>query len=57
LARFLGLKVLAFSVITNYAAGLSGGEISHEETKAVAPQGGAKLRRILTRMLADAAKA
>jgi purine-nucleoside phosphorylase len=52
LARFLGLKVLAFSVITNYAAGLTGAEISHEETKAVAPQGGAKLRRILTRMIA-----
>ena len=55
LARFLGLRVLAFSVITNYAAGLTGAELSHEETKAVAPQGGAKLRRILTRMLADGA--
>jgi len=51
LARFLGLKVLAFSVITNYAAGLTQAELSHEETKAVAPLGGAKLQRILTRML------
>lgn len=53
LARFLGLRVVAFSVITNFAAGMSGAEPSHEETKAVAPEGGAKLGRILTRMLAD----
>ena len=51
LARFLGLRVLAFSVITNFAAGMTGAELSHDETKAVAPEGGAKLRRILTRLL------
>jgi purine-nucleoside phosphorylase len=51
LARFLGMRVLAFSVITNLAAGMSGAELSHEETKAVAPEGGAKLRRILTQLL------
>jgi purine-nucleoside phosphorylase len=56
LARFLGLRVLAFSVVTNYAAGMTGAELSHEETKAVAPQGGAKLRRIIRRLLADAAR-
>jgi purine-nucleoside phosphorylase len=50
LARFLGLKVLAFSVITNFAAGMTGRELSHEETKAVAPEGGAKLRRLLFRL-------
>ena len=43
LARFLGLRVLAFSVITNYGAGMTGAELSHEETKEVAPRGGAKL--------------
>jgi purine-nucleoside phosphorylase len=53
LARFLGMRVLAFSVITNYAAGMTGAELSHQETKDVAPQGGEKLKRILTRMLAD----
>ncbi len=53
LARFLGMRVLAFSVITNYAAGMTGQELSHQETKDVAPQGGAKLKRILARMLAD----
>jgi purine-nucleoside phosphorylase len=47
LARFLGLRVAACSVITNLAAGLSGTEISHEETKAMAPQGGARLAAIL----------
>jgi purine-nucleoside phosphorylase len=51
LARFLGLRVLAFSVITNYAAGMTGAELSHQETKDVAPRGGEKLQRILTRML------
>ena len=55
LARFLGLKVLGFSAITNYAAGMTGGELSHDETKAVAPQAGAKLARILTRFLSDQA--
>jgi len=52
LARFLGLQVIAFSVITNYAAGMTGAELSHQETKDMAPLGGEKLKRILTRMLA-----
>jgi purine-nucleoside phosphorylase len=52
LARFLDMHVLAFSVITNYAAGMTGAELSHQETKDVAPRGGEKLTRILTRMLA-----
>ena len=52
LARFLGLRVLAFSVVTNYAAGITEAELSHEETKAVAPIGGAKLRRILRQIIA-----
>jgi purine-nucleoside phosphorylase len=52
LARFLGLRVLAFSVVTNYAAGMRGGELSHTETKEVAPRGGEKLARVLKRVLA-----
>jgi purine-nucleoside phosphorylase len=52
LARFLGLRVLAFSVITNFASGMTAAELSHEETKAVAPSGGAKLARVFARMLA-----
>ena len=53
LARFLGLRCAAISVITNMASGLSGEAISHEHTKAMAPLGAAKLERILRRFLAD----
>lgn len=51
LARFLGLKVAAMSVITNMAAGMSDEKISHEHTKAMAPIGAAKLERVLRRWL------
>ena len=47
LARFLGLRVAACSVITNLAAGMTGGELSHQETKDMAPLGGARLATIL----------
>ena len=48
LARFLGLRVAAFSCITNLAAGMTGDELSHEETKENAPKAGERLVRILT---------
>ncbi|WP_394691261.1 purine-nucleoside phosphorylase [Hoeflea sp.] len=51
LARFLGMKVAAASVITNYAAGMTGGELSHQETKDMAPIGGKRLAAILTNAL------
>ena len=47
LARFFGLRVAACSVITNLAAGLTGAELSHQETKDMAPVGGARLATIL----------
>ena len=47
LARFLGLRVAACSVITNLAAGMTGAELSHQETKDMAPLGGARLAAIL----------
>lgn len=53
LARFLGLRVAACSVITNLAAGLTGAELSHQETKDMAPLGGARLATVLRRMFAD----
>lgn len=53
LARFLGLKVAAISVITNMAAGMSDEKISHEHTRAMAPLGAAKLERVLRRYLRD----
>lgn len=51
LARFLGLRVAAVSVITNMAAGMSSEAISHDHTKAMAPIGAAKLERVLRRFL------
>jgi len=54
LARFLGLRVAAVSVITNMAAGLSDEAISHEHTKAMAPLGAARLERVLRRFLREA---
>jgi purine-nucleoside phosphorylase len=47
LARFLDMKVAACSVITNYAAGMTGQEISHHETKEMAPLGGKRLAAII----------
>lgn len=51
LARFLGLRCAAMSVITNMGAGLSDESISHEHTKAMAPLGAAKLEKLLRRFL------
>ncbi|MDO5529943.1 MAG: purine-nucleoside phosphorylase [Paracoccus sp. (in: a-proteobacteria)] len=53
LARFLGLRVAAVSVLTNMAAGLSDEAISHDHTKAMAPAGAAKFEKILRRFLRD----
>jgi len=53
LARFFGLKVAACSVITNLAAGMTGAELSHEETKDMAPFGGTRLATVLERAFRD----
>ncbi|PWK70732.1 purine-nucleoside phosphorylase [Aminobacter sp. AP02] len=50
IARFLGLKVLACSVITNLAAGMTGAELSHGETKDMAPIGGGRLATVFRKM-------
>ncbi len=47
LARFLNMKVAACSVVTNYAAGMTGKELSHHETKEMAPLGGKRLAEII----------
>jgi purine-nucleoside phosphorylase len=47
LARFNGLRCVAVSLVTNFAAGLSGGDPSHAETKEVANEGSAKFKRLL----------
>ncbi len=51
LARFLGLKAAAISVITNMAAGLGTENISHAHTKNMAPIGAVKLEKILRRYI------
>lgn len=55
LARFLGLTVAAASVITNYGAGMTGAELSHQETKDMAPIGGQRLSAILTHLIGELA--
>ncbi|MFD0916797.1 purine-nucleoside phosphorylase [Pseudahrensia aquimaris] len=51
LARFFEMEVAAFSVITNFAAGMTGQELGHEETKTMAPKGGLLLTRLLAYVL------
>ncbi|GAB6842210.1 purine-nucleoside phosphorylase [Methylorubrum rhodinum] len=46
LARFLGLEVAAVSAVTNFAAGVSGGDPHHAETRAVAARAGSDLARL-----------
>ena len=47
LARRAGLRCAAVSVVTNYAAGLGGGDPSHEETQAVAAKAADSFKRLL----------
>ncbi|MDD9908265.1 MAG: purine-nucleoside phosphorylase [Ahrensia sp.] len=51
LSRFLGLDVAALSVITNFAAGMTGDELSHQETKDMAPKGGERLAKLIATVL------
>jgi purine-nucleoside phosphorylase len=53
LGRFFGMRIAAVSTITNLAAGMTGAELSHEETKAMAPLGARKLEQVLRRFLRD----
>lgn len=52
LARQAGMKVAAFSIITNLGAGMSDAPLSHEQTMAVAAGAAGELRRLLNRMIA-----
>jgi purine-nucleoside phosphorylase len=47
LARRIGIRVAALSMITNYGAGLFGGAPSHSETKTVAKEAGEKIKALL----------
>lgn len=51
LARQAGMKVVALSVITNMAAGMSNEKLSHEQTLAKAGEGADKVQRLITELL------
>lgn len=51
LGRYHDLRVVALSVITNFAAGIAGGQPSHRETKEKALSGAIALRRLLRTFL------
>jgi purine-nucleoside phosphorylase len=51
IARRLGLRVAAISIITNFGAGFQGGNPTHMETRETAMQGAIALRRLLRTML------
>ena len=47
LARQLDLRVLALSLVTNFATGVKTGDPSHAETKSVAMSGAIAIKRLL----------
>jgi xanthosine phosphorylase len=51
LARHVGLKVVALSLMTNYAAGMSHDKLGHEQTMAVAREAAGKVRGLLLAFL------
>lgn len=51
LARRLGLRVAALSMVTNLAAGFHGAEISHHDTKTVAAKGSDAMIHMITGLL------
>jgi purine-nucleoside phosphorylase len=53
LARYLGLKVVATSTITNLGAGIAGASPSHAETKDMASKVGADLARLMRAFLKE----
>jgi purine-nucleoside phosphorylase len=53
LARRLGMKVAAVSIITNLAAGIKGASPSHEETKREGAKAAMSMQRLLTQFMKD----
>ena len=54
LARRAGLRVAAVSVVTNYAAGLEGGDPSHDETQEYARLAADRFKRLLRAFIREA---
>lgn len=53
LARHLGLRVAAVSIVTNFAAGVAGCAPDHSETKRVAAQGADRMKALIAAFLAQ----
>lgn len=53
-ARAAGIRCLAVSIISNRAAGLGGGRLSHDEVTAVAAEAGSRLGRLMRGVMAGA---
>lgn len=54
MARFLGMRVAAMSIITNYGAGLQEHGLSHDETKSVALTGMDRMKRLVRGFVKEA---
>jgi len=52
IARYFALRCVAVSLVTNFAAGLLGGDPSHRETQEVAALGSQQFRRLLRAFIA-----
>lgn len=52
-ARALGLRVVAFSLITNRASGLAPAPLSHQEVLEVGREGGGKLRKLIRALIRE----
>ena len=52
-ASHCGLKVLAFSLITNMAAGILDQPLSEEEVIEIGSRRGAELQRLITQIVTD----
>ncbi len=50
-ARYLGAKVLGLSLVTNLAAGLSGGEPNHEEVTRVGAEAAGRIEGLLKELI------
>ena len=49
IARHLGMRVLAFTMVTNFAAGLSDETITREHIRRVASAGAGTMARLVTK--------
>jgi purine-nucleoside phosphorylase len=52
-ARHMGARVIGISCITNKAAGLSDGPLSHHEVETTAKKAVAKLAEVMTGLICD----